>query len=493
MDKEKIYKMLLGIVGEDRIKKDNLNKLLYSHDVASLPDMFSLGFKMKPDFIVKPNNAEEISKIVKLAIKQEIPIIPRGGASWGLGGAVPVQGGIVLDMNGMDKILEIDQKNLIVKVEAGVTWKELYDQLIRKQLFIGAYPSSAPSATIGGWINTGGVGIGSYKYGSARDLIRNMEVILPTGEIINTGFDKVLANSAGYDLNSLFIGAEGTLGILTKVTLKINSKPKEIRPLTYTFSALQKVSPVVQKLVRENMTPLHISFFGAEHFKLLSKLKLGKSPTGAVLNVVLEGDNKILDYEEELVDKIVKENGGTKEDKKMANHEWNERYYEMRTKRLGPSAILAEAFVPISEMGKMVNDTYAIFKKLKLRGAITGMISDRNTAVFMPYYLTDERKFFKSISSLSFVKKLGDLSFKHGGRPAGLGLFYAVNLKKLHGPGMDLIYNIKDTLDPHEIMNPGKLIEGRTRYGVPIPPIGMKVGMGALAALKRVIPGDKEK
>jgi glycolate oxidase len=493
MDKEKIYTRLIGIAGKESIKKDDLNKLLYSHDVASLPEMFNLGFKMKPDFIVKPLSAEQISKIIKLAIKQEIPIIPRGGASWGLGGAVPIDGGIVLDMNGMDKILEIDSKNLIVKVETGVTWKELYDELDRKNLFLGAYPSSAPSATIGGWINTGGVGIGSYKYGSARDMIRNMEVVLPTGEVINTGFDKVLSNSAGYDLNSLFIGAEGTLGVITKVTLKVTSKPKEIRPLTYTFAKLTEIAPVVQRIVRENITPLHLSFFGKEHFDLLSKLKLSQPPKGAVLNIVLEGASEILNYEEALLDKIITKKGGKKADKKLAKHEWAERYYEMRTKRLGPSAILAEGFVPISEMGAMVEDTYALFSKLKLRGAITGMISDRNTAVFMPYYLSDERKFFKSVSSLSFVKKLGDLAFKHGGRPAGLGLFYAVNLKKLHGPGMDLIYDIKDTLDPHEIMNPGKLIEGRTRYGVPIPPIGMKVGMGALAALKRIIPGDKEK
>jgi glycolate oxidase len=454
--------------------------------------MFNLGFKMKPDFIVKLNNAEEISRIVKVAIKDEIPLIPRGGASWGLGGAVPVEGGIVIDMNAMDQIIDLDRNNLIVKVGAGITWKKLYDELLRKNLFLGSYPSSAPSATIGGWINTGGVGIGTYKYGSAREQIRNMEVVLPTGEVINTGFDKVLSNSAGYDLNSLFIGAEGTLGVITEVTLKIKTKPKEIRPLTYTFSDLKKISPVIKKLVRENINPLHISFFGSEHFELLSKLNLGKTPKGAALNVVLEGDNKILDCEEELVDKIISEHGGKKEDKKIAKHEWDERYYEMRTKQLGPSAILAEAFVPVYIMEKMIDDTYKLFKKMKLRGAITGMISDRNTAVFMPYYLTDERKLIKSVTSLSFVKKLGDLSFKHGGRPAGLGLFYAVNLKKLHGAGVDLILNIKDILDPHEIMNPGKLIEGRTRYGVPIPPIGMKIGMGALATVKRMSPKDKE-
>jgi FAD/FMN-containing dehydrogenase len=162
----------------------------------------------------------------------------------------------------------------------------------------------------------------------------------------------------------------------------------------------------------------------------------------------------------------------------------------MRTKKVGPTLITGEAMTPISTMLKMFNGIFNIFKKMKLRGAIAGFISDRNTVTFMPYYLTDERKMVRSLLSMSFMKKLSDLAFKNGGRPAGLGLFFASNLKKLHGNGVELMYDLKSAIDPYNIMIPRKLIEGMTRFGVPIPSLAMNIGMDSMALMKRIIGKD---
>jgi len=487
-----IYKKIVKIVGVDRVNNDEFERRLYSHDVAALPNMIGLAFKIMPDLVVRPNTAKEISEIVKLASKENAPIIPRGGASWGLGGAVPVNGGIVLDMTSMKQIIEIDEDNLTATVESGINWKLLYDALTRKGYMIGAYPSSAYAASIGGWINTGGVGIGTYKYGSVGDQLRSIEVVLPNGKIINTGFKNVISNSSGYNLTDLFLSSEGTLGVITKATLKIYPAPEEIRPLSYDFSEIENLCKSIQKIVRAKVVPLHLGFLDNKHFEYLKQIRKDVPKVSKILlNIALEGDSKMLDYEEEVIDKIIKSNKGKKLNSKIAQHEWDERYFEMRTKKVGPTLITGEAMTPIPTMSSMLKGIYAIFRRMKLRGAIAGFISDRNTITFMPYYLTDERKMVRSLLSMSFVKKLSDLSFKNGGRPAGLGIFFASNLKKLHGNGVELMNDLKSTLDPYNIMNPGKLTEGLTRFGIPIPSLAMNLGMDSMALMKRFIGKDK--
>ena len=489
---DELYESIAKSVGEDRVRKDTLERRLYSHDLASLPKVMSLGFKMMPDMVVRPKSAREISEIIKIACKEGIPVVPRGGASWGLGGAMPVVGGIVLDLTGMNSVIDIDSDNMHVTVESGITWKVLYDTLLREGYLIGSYPGSAYSATVGGWINTGGVGVGSFKYGSAIDQIHSLEVVLPTGEIID-GRDTMASGAGGFDLARLFFGAEGTLGIVTKTTLKIYPAPEEIRPFSYAFSDFSALSKAVNGVSRSDITPLHVSFIDRNHLRFLSNIGLGEEDGGELdfLNLALEGDSRVLDAEEMLLNKIMKSNGGKKQATQISEHEWEERFYELRTKRAGPSAILGEAFVPIPNMSSMASDVYELIKNMKLRAAITGMAGGRNTIVFMPYYLTDERKLVKSMLSLSFIKKLGDLGYKHGGRPAGLGLFFTGNVKRMYGAGSDIMMEIKAQMDPYDIMNPGKTLEGLTRYGVPIPAVAMNMGMNVMSWLKHILPKDR--
>lgn len=486
-----IYKELAKIVGKERVSESNLDRLLYSHDLAPLPKEISLAFKTVPDIVVRPRDASDVSKIMKYAVKNNIPVTPRGGATWAFGGAVPAFGGIILDMKSMLEILEINKDNLFVTVEPGVNWKKLYDTLLRKNLLIGAYPSSAPGASIGGWVNTGGVGVGSYKYGGIDRLIRSLEVVLSDGTIITTGCKNVLNNSSGYNLTDLFVGSEGTLGIITKVTLKVFPAPEEIRPTSFVFPDLEKAGEAIHALTRTNITPYHIAFLDGTHYDLLRELGIDAPKVGAMVNITFSGDSNIIDIEEKTTEKIMAKYGGKKETKKFADHEWDERFFESKARRLGPGLIVGEGFCPVSHFVEMCKKSQGVLKKLKMKGAVVGYVSDPNTALFMTYAISNEHKLIKSMASMALVKKLTDEAFKVGGRPGGFGLLFSGNLRKIHGKGVFVMDDIKSTLDPHYLMNPGKLIESTTRFGIPIPGFAMALGMNTMAIMKRMMPADK--
>ncbi|MCK5562141.1 MAG: FAD-binding oxidoreductase [Thermoplasmata archaeon] len=488
---DNIYKKIIKIVGEDRAKRDEYNRIMYSHDLAPLPKMMGLMFKMTPDIVVKPRNAGEISKIMKIAVKNDVPVIPRGAGTWGLGGAVPTNGGILLDMGSLNKILRIDKENLSVTVEPGVKWQGLYDKVLRKGLFVGAYPSSAPGASVGGWVNTGGIGIGSYKYGGVDRQIRSMDVVLPNGKIIKVGFENVMSNSSGYNIGSLFIGSEGTLGVITKVTLQLHPAPEVIKPVSYSFSDLKHASKAIYVLSRTNIVPLHIGFFDNHHLRFLKKIGKDTPDVNSMVNIALEGTKSIVNYEEKVIDAIMKKNNGKKMSKKVSKHEWEERYYELRTKRLGPTVFVGEAFIPTSKLEEMIEKTRALIKKMKIRASIVGFVPDRNTVTLMPYVLSDERQLIKSMATMAFIKKLADIAFDVGGRPAGLGTFFAVNMQRMHGKAVETMGDIKTTFDPYNIMNPGKFIEGVTRYGIPIPAFGFNIGMDTMAIMRGLMGKDK--
>ena len=197
---------------------------------------------MVPDVVVRPRSTQDVSEILKIATEFGKPITPRGSSTWGLAGSVPAFGGILIDMvGGMSKVLKVDTENLTITCQAGCSWKQVYDAAWEKGMMLGSYPSSFPSATVAGWISTSGIGIGNYKYCSAGDNIRSMTVVLPDGTIVKTGFNNVCDNMSGYNLNRLFVGAEGTLGVITEVTLKLVPKPEVLRPLAYAFESLDKL------------------------------------------------------------------------------------------------------------------------------------------------------------------------------------------------------------------------------------------------------------
>jgi len=483
---------LRDAIGQDNVKTSKMERVLYSHDLAPLPKETQIAFKNVPDIVVRPRSTEDVVKIVKIAAEEGIPITPRGASTWGLGGSMTIYGGILIDFSAcMNKILNIDPVNLTVTVQAGATWKSVYEACLEKGLLLGSYPSSFPSATVGGWISTGGIGMGTMKYGGAADNIRNMEVVMPDGTLINTGFELVADNMSGYNLQRLICSAEGTLALVCKVTFKLQPGPEVMKAISYDFPTLSAAGPALMEIERRRVDPLHIGFSDGQHFALLRKIGKHAPEVGSLINIELEGAKETVAYEEKVIDEIMTKHGAKRVSDEIAQHEWEERCYEYRVREIGLGCIPGEVIVPLKDFAAFTKDTEALMKQLNMTGAIIGTVADRNTVMFMPYYLTDFDNYV-NFTAFGFNAKFSEIAYKYGGRPLGFGSFFAPNLDRIRGPGAKYIRQIKTTFDPNDIMNPGKLVGMSMRGNVKIPNALYELGMTAMGVAKEVLPKSSE-
>jgi len=485
-------KSLEEAIGKDNVSTSDMERMLYSHDLAPLPKEAGIAFNNIPDVVVRPTSVEDVAKIVRIALKTGAPITPRGASTWGLGGCQPAEAGIVVDFSSkLNQIYEIDEKNMCVKVGAGCTWKKVSEACAKKGLLVGSYPSSFPSATVGGWVSTGGIGPGGYKYGSARDSVLNLQVVTSEGVIMNTGYDKIANNMSGYNLNQLFSGAEGTLGLIATVTLRVYPIGI-IKPLAYDFQNLKDMQgPITEITKHPSLKPLHIAWSDHMHFEHQRKAGLHAPDVKNLFLVTLQGDPEFVALEEKVLDAIVENFGGKKVDNAIAQHEWDERCYEFRCRKVGTGSVPAEVVVRNEHWGAFVDECYEGFKKMKMAGGgIIGMIADRSTAMFMPYYFMDTET---PLGMLAFAYNyyMGEKAEKYGGRSLGLGIFFASNLDLIRDAGSaDYMRTLKTQADPYDIINPGHLVCGRTRFGLSLTTQLMGIASKMMQLIKTLMPAD---
>jgi FAD/FMN-containing dehydrogenase len=426
-----IYGKLARILGDGRVKKG----VASSHIVA------------------KPKTTDDVSKILKMAEREEIPVFPFREMPWAkIDSNVPAA--IMMNTMDMNGIFEIDEENLAVTVGPGVLWKNLYQALSKRKYSIGAYPDMS-TPYVGDWIDCGGAGIGSYGNGFAGDQVRTMEVVLPDGRVIDTGFKKVLPNSSGYNLNGLFVGADSTLGVITKVTLKMYPKPEGVLPLYYNFSQPKEMSEVLLEITKLKTTPFNISFFGKEHVQnLKTHEKEFPDMPGMVVNVTLAGLKSVLKHDADVIGKVMEKHGAIRVADSVASALWAERFFDIKGKGSKQVPVFAEVLVPLTYLSALIGDTNDLIGQMKSKAAILGILSDRSTVAFMPYILVDKKSSETSKKTAIFAKKLGELSLKYHGRPVGSTMFLVSGIKNVYGEGINTILDIKSAIDPHDIMNP---------------------------------------
>ncbi|MEM4728731.1 MAG: FAD-binding protein [Thermoplasmata archaeon] len=473
---------LRALVGEESVSFEFYDRLVCSHDLAPLPREVELVFKRVPDAVVLARGEEDVRKLVEFARSHGIPLVPRGGGSWGFGGCVPVQGGIVIDLSFMMDV-DVNEEEQIAVCGPGATWEQVIRAAGRRGLTVGAFPGSAPVATVAGWLSTNGAGLCSYRYGIAVEQVAWVEAVMADGSEVST-------RRAPLPLTALFAGAEGTLGIITKVAVRLRPVPERTRPLAYSAPSVEALSGALTALTRSPLLPLHISFFDGAHFRYLRLLGKDAPDVGAMALVVLEGGAEEVAVGERLLQRIMVEQGAERLPDEIAEHEWAERFYELRVRRLGPGGVLGEAVVPVGALGAVAGDVRRVAQELGMLCAINGVVVDRNTIALMPYFLTDERAMLRSLGgAMGFVKKVVDAGIAHGGRPSGLGIFFAGNMGRLHDAATsELISEIKRAIDPADIINPGKHTEMGTRYGISLPTSFVSAGMALMALLKRGMP-----
>ncbi|MCL2148847.1 MAG: FAD-binding oxidoreductase [Methanomassiliicoccaceae archaeon] len=489
---QKTITALEEAVGKGNVNTNGVDMLLYSKDMAPLPKEAGVAFKNIPDVVVRPSSVRHISEVVKIAHRDGIPVVPRGNSSWGLGGCMPTNAGIVLDMSSkMNKVIEVNTEELYVKAGAGCTWKALLEACMKKGYIVGSYPSSFPSATLGAWIATNGMGIGSYKYGGAKDNILNMEVVLSDGTVLETGDNHMGSYNSGYNLNQAFSGSEGTLCVFGTVTFRIYPMGV-IRPTAYCYQGLKDMHETIQRLVSHpSIRPLHVAFSDEMHFANQRKAGVHAPDTKNLLLLTLQGDKDFVERDIAELDSIAAGLGGTRIADSIAEHEWEERCYEFRARKVGVGEIPAEIVVPVSVWGDFTDECYDGFKKMKMEpGGIIGVIVDRNTTMFMPYYFKDDESLL-GMTAFAFNFYLGDRAAGYGGRSTGFGVFFAWNLDNIHDAAtVRYMREMKTLFDPRDVINPGHLVCGTTRFGIKMGKQLMGIGSTMMQTVKKLMPAN---
>jgi D-lactate dehydrogenase (cytochrome) len=449
--------LIRSIVGPERLSTGESVLDLHSKDE-------SFHQRRKPDAVVWPLSAQEISQILKLADAKRIPVTPWGAGTSLEGNPIPVEGGIVLDLQQMNHILELKTEDLQVRVEAGVIYKELNQYLSRFGLFFP--PDPGASATIGGMVANNASGIRTIKYGATKDFVLSMVVVLPSGEIIRIGTNAI-KSSSGYDLCRLFVGSEGTLGVVTEITLRLIGLPAEFMAAVAQFVSIREATDTVSQIMRSGLSPAALEFLDAPTVQVVNqfkKLSLEERPT---LFIEFHGISAAgLKEELEIVKEICSENRPLRFDAGIGREErnrlWEARYgvhESIKVKNPGLSPLVIDTAVPISKYSDMVEWGQKIIEEKGLKGYAFGHAGSGNLHLEV-LGVPEEKAQWGKVQAAG--EEIVDFALECGGTATGehgIGIGKRKFMKKEHGESLLLMKQIKRLIDPNGIMNPGKIFE----------------------------------
>lgn len=460
-----ICKKLVEIVGEYNVILDDDNKLeAYSHD-----EVADLTYAHLPEIVVKPTTAEQISEIMKLANREMIPVTPRGAGSGLSGGAVPVFGGILLSVEKMNQIIEVDTDNLIAVVEPGVVTNEINEQVKEHNLFFAGYPMSVEACYIGGNVAENAGGGKAIKYGVTGRYIMGLEVVLPSGEIVQFG-GKCVKNVSGYDMVNLMVGSEGTLGIFTKIFIKLLPLPKTKADLLVLFKTTDEAIGMVPRIMTTTgIIPTAVEFMDQLSIKTSCEYlneSLPYQDAGAMLLIEIDGtDRTQVEYEFEAVGDLCQEHGAI-EVYVATNHTTQERIWSVRRniaeafKVYSPIQSLEDVVVPFADIPKILPVLDELSREFDVVIPCYGHAGDGNlhvTIIKKPEMSLDVWAELEPKILTALYKKViclgGSISGEHG-----IGSKRKQYLDLMMSPAvMSLQKRIKQVFDPNNILNPGKI------------------------------------
>ncbi|HEY9510810.1 MAG TPA: FAD-linked oxidase C-terminal domain-containing protein [Verrucomicrobiae bacterium] len=421
--------------------------------------------KQMPGCVVFATNTDQISAVLKLASASRTPVVTRGSGTGLSGGSLPVPDGIVLCLIKMDRILELDRANLTLLAEAGVTTQKIFDAANGAELFYPPDPGSMKISTIGGNVAENSGGLRGLKYGVTRNYVMGLEVVLPDGEILFTG-NKCVKDVAGYSLKDLFIGSEGTLGVITKVLLKLIPKPAARKTLVATFAQMDQAAQAVSDIIAARIIPCTLEFLDRMTIRCVEDFAKIGLPLDCEALLLIETDGHPAAVEEETakMESIVR-NAGAREIRVAKNEAEAIQLAGARRSafsalaRIAPTTILEDVTVPRSELATMVRFVETTAKKFQLRVGTFGHMGDGN---LHPTFLTDERnreemhrvdEAFKEIFAEA-IRLGGTITGEHG-----IGVAKKSFLPQFAGTAqMRVMRELKRAFDPENILNPGKIL-----------------------------------
>ena len=446
-----------GIVGTDFVRSDEAERQAYGVD--------ALGKGALPDIVVLPGNTGEISAIARLCTEQRVPLVVRGAGTGYTGGAVPTSGGVVLSMERLNRILEIDETNLLAVVEPHVITGDLQRAVEQVGLFYPPDPASLEKSSIGGNVAECAGGPRAFKYGTTKRYVLALEAVLPTGDVIETG-SKAVKNVVGYDLTQLLVGSEGTLAIITKITLRLVPKPPAHATLRATFAGIQGAVDAVSALIQRRVVPAAIELIDSDTLQAMhaySGQTIAPADTGALLIIEADGSSAAVAEDIARVEEACRHSGATQIIRAASEAE-REEIWSVR--RQGSLALRATGLLKINHdvvvpRGR-VPDLFEVVQKLKrdyrLRIASFGHAGDGNIHVNLMVDATNademararnaERVLFERVVALE-----GSISGEHG---IGFAKKPYISLE-LSNTEIALMKRVKAAFDPAGILNPGKI------------------------------------
>ena len=443
----------------NRVNFRKLERKLYGHDIAAIPGLIKpLIGKTIPGAVVQPQTEDELVDLIRWAAQHSIPITPRGKASSGYGGVIPLRGGIVVDFYRMQAIKHIDPDKKTATVEAGIVWETLDKELIKRGLTLRLYPSSYPAATVGGWLAQGGAGIGSFEAGWFRDNVVSARVVMLSGEV---------REFSGDDLD-LISAAEGTTGLISEVTLLVQPL-EEIEVVAIGCPDASDLQQMVRSMIDRKLPIWSLLFINPRMAELKNKAPLLEHfeypieervllPASYIATLTFRKKDRgiIMDS----LPEIMKPCQAEVLSDRIAQHEWKNRFKIMLVKRLGPSLVPAEVVIPLSELGNVMAEIEAkvdqpvVKEGLVIREGANG----QPEVVILGFIPSDQRRFdynFVFGLALTIIK----IAEKHGGRPYSTGMYFTGKAEKTIGKdAVNRIKAFKRKYDPRSILNPGKVI-----------------------------------
>ncbi|MHC8517679.1 FAD-linked oxidase C-terminal domain-containing protein [Sporosarcina sp. ITBMC105] len=465
MEKQ-VKEQLIAITGSAYAKTSTAQLLAYSYDATA-------NFQALPDIVLSPSSIEEVQQIVRVCSAHRIPIVSRGSGTNLAAGTTPTSGGVVILFNRMNQILELDEENLTITVQPGVITQEINERVAERGLFYPPDPSSMSISTIGGNVSENSGGLRGLKYGVTRDYVKSLTVVLPSGELLETG-GKLAKDVAGYDLTSLFVGSEGTLGIIVEITLGLLPAPITKKTLVVFYDKLERAAETVSSIIAAKIVPATLEFMDQGTITAVEEFMQIGLPTNceAMLLIEQDGDPTVVERDMEFVHTLCMKQGAISTQLAQTKEEADRLSVARRVAlsalaRKRPTTILEDATVPRSEIAKMVKAIQEIAVKHNLLICTFGHAGDGN---LHPTILTDTRDEEEMARVEMAFADIFDYAISLGGTITGehgVGEMKAPYLEwKIGKAGIATMKGIKQAIDPLNIMNPGKIFAKSTKKRV---------------------------
>ena len=450
---------LRGIVGPQHVLTEIEDILPYGFDGTA-------ALKGRAGAVVFPHSTEEVAACVRLARENRVPVVPRGSGTGLSGGSVPVDGCLVLCVAQMDRIIEVDERNLTLHAQCGVITKAVDDAALRVGLFYPPDPGSMKISTIGGNVAENSGGLRGLKYGVTRDYVMAVRVVLPDGTETWLG-NKCVKDVAGYSMKDLFVGSEGTLGLITEVMLKLVPRPKARRTMLALYDSMEAAAETISAIIAARIIPCTLEFLDRVTVGCVEDYAKIGLPTDVEALVLMETDGHPVVVEEEAAEMMaLAKKHGAREVKAAADEDEGARLAAARRNafsalaRIRPTTILEDVTVPRSELARMVAFINQVAKKHRLQVGTFGHLGDGN---LHPTFLTNELDKDEMHRVELALEDIVDETIKLGGTVTGehgVGLAKKAFVKKQLGEGSyELMRTIKRSLDPEGLFNPGKMFD----------------------------------